>query len=281
MKSILFLLFIPFIIFSQESLCEKTVTLSELYYKKNYETFLAEIRQLKEGGKDELCCIKAIDFSIAYALLQLDKHEESKAVLLQVLKSDNEESKTNFKCDKSVFVEDYEVENLFLQSNATIMQKSLFLLSDIYFELKEYQLALERLEETVNKTDKRNFYWCGNAFIRDILQYEHRNFKILTALDNIEKANQSGISILFLTMNEDLINKVKSNLLRKYSIREIKDEFEFRIEKIKKGFVFVAGNEIEINYIDFFQYKILLWNTIELDRKDVLYNSLAYRILTK
>lgn len=82
-------------------------------------------------------------------------------------------------------------------------------------------------------------------------------------------------------MNEDLINKVKSNLLKKYSIREIKDEFKFRIENIKKDFVFVAGNEIEINYIDFFQYKILLWNTIEFDRKDVLYNSLAYRILTK
>ncbi|WP_445722117.1 hypothetical protein [Flavobacterium sp.] len=281
MKSILFLLLIPLVVFSQESLCEKTVVLSELYYKENYETFLAEIRQLKEGDENELYYIKAIDFNIAYALFQLNKHEESKAVLLQVLKSESEGPKTNFKCDKSVFVKDYEVENLFLQSNATIMQKSLLLLSDIYFELEEYQLALERLEETVNKTDVRNFYWCGNAFMRDILQYEYRNFRILTELDNIEKANQSGISILFLTMNEDLINKVKSNLLKKYSIREIKDEFKFRIEKIKKGFVFVAGNEIEINYIDFFQYKILLWNTIELDRKDVLYNSLAYRILTK
>lgn len=135
MKSILFLSFIPFVVFSQESLCEKTVALSELYYKENYETFLAEIRQLKEGDENDLYYIKAIDFNIAYALFQLNKHEESKAILLQVLENESEAPKTNFKCDKSVFVEDYEVENLFLQSNAVIMQKSLFLLSDIYFEL--------------------------------------------------------------------------------------------------------------------------------------------------
>lgn len=279
MKKILFLFFIPFIFFSQESLCEKTVALSELYYKENYKAFLAETKRLKEEAQNDFRT-KAIDFNIACGLFQLKKYEESKEVLLQLLKNEKEENETNFKCDKIVYVEDYEVENLFLQSNATIIQKSLFLLSDIYFELEEYQLAIQSLEETVKK-DKQKFYGCGNAFVRDILQYEHRNFKILSALGNFEQANQSGMSILFLTMNEDLINRVKSNLLKKYSIREIKDEFKFRIEKIKKGFVFVAGNEIEINYIDFFQYKILLWNTIELDRKDVLYNSLAYRILTK
>lgn len=135
--------------------------------------------------------------------------------------SSNEEVITNgFKCDKPVFVDEYEVENIFSNlSGFQFKEKTHLLLSDVYFEKGDFGKALENLKKSKHViNNKKNFFGCGNAFIIDILKYEHRNFEILTKLGTIEEANQCGISILFLTENESLINKVKANLLKKHSI---------------------------------------------------------------
>ncbi len=267
-------------IFSQEELCAKSVELSNLYYSNSYEKLLNELEEFKSYTK-ETNLNQIIDFNSARLFFYLKKYDEAENILLNLINSNEEVITNGFECDKPVFVDEYEVENIFNLSGFQLKQKKHLLFSDVYFEKGDYGKALENLKKSKQvSTNKKQFFGCGNAMILDIMQYEHRNFEILTKLGEIEEANQSGISILFLTENENLINKVKANLLKKYSIKEIRNEFKSKIETIKKGFVSVSGSEIETNYIDFFQYKILLYNTIEEDKKDILNRSLAYKILT-
>lgn len=265
-------------IFSQEELCAKSVEFSNLYYGNNYEKLLNELEEFK-SYTEETNLNQIIDFNCARLFFYLKKYDEAENILLNLISSNEEVISNAFKCDKPVFVDEYEVENIFNNlSGFQLKEKIHLLFSDVYFEKGDYGKALENLKKSkyVN-TNKKQFFGCGNAMILDILQYEHRNFEILTKLGEIEEANQSGISILFLTENKNLINKVKANLLKKYSIKEIRNEFKSKKnENIKKGFVSVAGSEIETNYIDFFQYKILIYNT----KEDILNRSVAYKILT-
>lgn len=64
MKNILFLFFIPFIIFSQEDLCAKSVELSSLYYANNYKILLNELEELK-SYTEETNLNQIIDFNSA------------------------------------------------------------------------------------------------------------------------------------------------------------------------------------------------------------------------
>ncbi len=155
-------------------------------------------------------------------------------------------------------------------------QKTQLLLSDIYYEKQEYNKSLQYLKDSKkNENCKLISYGCGNAMIVDILQYEHRKFDILNKLNEIEEANQSGLSILFLTQNENLIKELKANLLQQYSNKQIIKELKAQLKKIKRGDVLVCENIINTTYIDFFTYKVLFWKSDEKITK-----SKSYKILT-
>lgn len=263
-------------IFSQNELCDTSIEFSNLYYNNDYETLLLKLETLKSNeNNDSLNPI--LDFNLARLYFYLKKYNVAEELLLNLNTSDEAFHFNRFICDKSVFVDEYEVENIFNNlSGNQLKQKTQLLLSDIYYEKQEYNKSLQYLKDSQkNENCKLISYGCGNAMIVDILQYEHRKFVILNKLGEIEQANQSGLSILFLTQNENLIKELRANLLQQYSKKEIIKELKAQLKEIKRGDVLVCENIINTTYIDFFSYKVLFWKS---DEK--LTKSKSYEILT-
>ncbi|WP_159777866.1 hypothetical protein, partial [Flavobacterium sp. 9AF] len=192
-----------------------------------------------------------IDFNLARLYFYFNKYNAAENILLHLNNSDEAFKFNRFICEKSVFVDEYEVENIFSNlSGKQLKKETQVLLSDIYYEKQEYNKSLQYLRDSKkNENYKFVSYGCGNAMIGDILQYEHRKFAILNKLGEIEEANQSGFSILFLTQNENLIKKLKANLLQQYSEKEIIKELKTQLKEIKRGDVFVCENIINTSYI--------------------------------
>lgn len=276
MKHILLLLFISFLSFSQENFCDKSVEFSNLYYKSDYQNLLNKLQDFKTTNIE---FNTVLNFNIARLSFYLKEYDKAQTILIEVLNSKNEISTIYFECDRPIFLGDYQVENIF--NTSQLKESFQLLLSDVYYEKGEYEKALESLLKTIKIVRKTIYYGCGNAVRRDILQFEHRKFDILTKLNRIEEANQSGFSVLFLTFYESLINELKNNLLRKYSKKEIRNEFKSQIKNIKIGVVNIGGNEINTTYINFFNYKIIIWDEIKNNQDAYLKNQIAFTLFTK
>lgn len=230
---------------SQSDLCNKSVEISNQFYKNDYKGFVFELEKLKYEANVDKHLIEIIDFNIARGLFYQEKYLESQAVLNHLLENQNADFKDFFKCDKSVFVDDYEVENVFSGlSSYWLMINAYKLLSDSNYFLGNYSEALLNLEDYIEtKNEKKPFYTCGVALEGDVLQFEHRKFNILRKLDKIEDSNISAMNILMLTSNKDLINQVKEDLLTNHSKKEIKQEFKNNFKNLNKISTKIAGIE--------------------------------------
>jgi hypothetical protein len=262
MYKIVWLLFFPILSFSQINLCDKSVELSNQFYNNNYNDFVSDLTKLKQEIKTDKHLIEIIDYNIASGLFFQKEYSKAQVILTELLESQNEDFIDYFKCDKSVFIDDYEVENVFSGlSSYWLKIKAYRLLSDSNYFLEQYSDALINLDKYIEvKNKKKPFYTCGNALESDVLQYEFRRFDISNKLENFEESNTSGFLILFLTKNEGLLNQLRVNLLRTYTNKEIRNELRTSIRHVEKGIVYVAGMKLEFNYISVFNYKAILWN---------------------
>ena len=282
MKKVLLFLIFPIISFSQINLCDRSVELSNYFYNSNYNDFVFGLSELKDEVYDDKHLNEIIDFNIARGLFFQGKYHEVNIILSELLDNQSEDFADSFLCKKSVYFEDYEVENVFHGLSSYWLKIKIYrLLSDSNYLSGNYSEALINLENAVKiKNLKKPFYTSGNALVVDVLQFEHRKFDILNELKNFEEANKSGLLILFLTKNEKLLNQLKVNLLQKHTNKEIKNELKSGLKSVKKHTVYVAGMELEISCATFFDYKIILWNF--KDDKDYIKrikNSLGYKIL--
>ncbi|WP_320814396.1 hypothetical protein [Flavobacterium sp.] len=284
MYKIFLLLFFPIISFSQINLCDKSVELSNQFYNNNYNDFVSNLTKLKQEFKADKHLIEIIDFNIARGLFFQKEYLKSQIILTELLETQNEDLIDYFECDKSVYIDDYEVENVFSGLSSYWLKRNAYrLLSDSNYFLGNYSDALINLDEYIEvKNKKKPFYPCGNALESDVLQYENRRFDILNKLENFEESNKSGLLILFLTKNEGLLNQLKINLLLKHTNKEIRNELRSSFKFVEKGLVDVAGMKLEFAHISFFDYKIILWNfKEEKNYITSIKKSKGYKILLK
>ncbi len=99
-------------IFSQNELCDTSIEFSNLYYNNDYETLLLKLETLKSNEKD-ISLNPILDFNLARLYFYLTKYNNAEELLLNLNTSDEAFHFNRFICDKSVFVGEYEVENIF------------------------------------------------------------------------------------------------------------------------------------------------------------------------
>jgi hypothetical protein len=282
MNKIILLLFFPIISFSQINLCDRSVEISNLFYNENYKSFVDELKQLRKDVLVDENLVNIIDYNIATGLFILNDYVESKVILDRFLVLQNENFKFNLKCDKDIFIDDYQVPNVFESLSGRYFENNyLELYSDVCYNLNLFDEALFSIESLYkNKYGKSKFMGCGSHLRLEIINYERRKFNILRSLNKIEDSNISAMNILMLTLNEDLIIQVKNSLLKNHTKKEIKREFKKNLINYTRTSSKIAGIELNVLYFDFFEYKIALWDFRDDENlKSYFKDKLAYRIL--
>jgi len=146
-----------------------------------------------------------------------------------------------------------------------------------------YKLALQQLNKYYfNQKDK--IFLCGTASRIYINGYTKRSTSLLKHLGDYKKINSESIKMLLYIKDETFLNTLLNSLLKEYSLKEIKNELITGIKNINKGKIkILSGRKIEMNYMLFFDKKIIIWknHNSQVELLEYLNNNIGYQYILR
>ena len=279
MKRLIFLLLIlPEFVFSQNSICKETKIISSALLKEDYNKALKHLRSLDSTRIDRdlidyfsaLCLKNSGRVEEAYRIFERLSHSEKKRLLKPACKTPPDEDEENINLLLTFTrtdITDYSWQNMIL----------------INEEREKIDLAIRQFNEYYFNRRNRIFL-DANAFKSQLYGYAYWRMQLLKNKGDYKEINKHSLETLLFIDNKEHWKDVLDNLLREYSMEDIKNELQKGLQNIRFGEVEFMGGRISKSYfIPFFDNKIIIWND-KIDKeklREYVINHLAWQYMMK